>query len=208
MLSRSTISLQHCEEEFSGKVALLEFLDGHHLVSIREMLHLLPAEEMDDEAAHLPHILSPMDAGAIVGVACMPHGVDVQSPGLQHPADLLRQEFQLGGGEGHAVEHVGEAAVKGTVFEGERLTDIVPERLDRSGKAALLRLSGDGIDSLFAVIKGADLKPLLREKERVAPSAAAQFEDAGSAFFLEERSRLPGGMARRRAEHVGHFRKR
>ena len=85
--------------------------------------------------------------GSIMGVTPVPCGVDVQSPRRQYPADLLRQELQLCGGKGHAVEHVGETSVKRGVVKGEWSPDIVHQRRNRLPEAQLLRFLGDGCNT-------------------------------------------------------------
>jgi len=53
------------------------------------MRHLLFTEEMNNEAANLPQVFSSVHPRLIMGIAGVSYGVDVQSPRLEYPPNLL-----------------------------------------------------------------------------------------------------------------------
>jgi ribosomal protein S6 len=60
-----------------------------------------------------------------VNIGGVAHGVDVQCRGFQHTADLVREGLQIGGGERHAKEHMGETAIEKPIRKRKRLPDIM-----------------------------------------------------------------------------------
>lgn len=95
------------------------------------MLNFFLGEKMDDEPANFVHIFSSVDARAIMGIPCVPDCVDIDSIGLQNSSHFLREKFKFMGSEGHAIEHMGVAAIEELIFKGKALPNIATQDRNR-----------------------------------------------------------------------------
>ncbi|AIH59411.1 Uncharacterised protein [Mycobacterium tuberculosis] len=123
--------------------------------------------------------------GAVVRIAGMPNGVDELSTRPQHPADLGNDCMNFAGGQRHTQRHVCKGAVNGTGFDGQRLAQIVHNRLHPRGDPARLGTSAKLRDGNVAEIGGHHREALASEIQGVTPMTGRQLQHPLHAVGIE-----------------------
>jgi len=131
--------------------------------------------------------------------------VDVEPPRPEDPVDLPVERLDLRPAEGHAVEHVREAAVHGGIREGKRLAQIVVDGRNHLPQVRLDALVDNPPEPVFAVIKSIDPETHAREVDGVAALPGAQLQDE-AALFPQEARRSPFRRVARLSAEEFHLR--
>ena len=94
-------------EKLSRQRAFFKLVDAQDVEPRRQISNRFPAEKMDGKTATaFEGILSSGYTNTVLGVAGMPHRVNVEAAWCQHAPDLLRETFELRCAKRHAEEHV------------------------------------------------------------------------------------------------------
>ena len=158
---------------------------------------------MDDEAAVLVHVVTVGDAGTVVSVVGGADGVDDETTGAHHAAQIDDEPLELGRRERHAEQHVRVGHVDAGVRDGKSFTDVVDLDGHPISKPGGAGLGLDRVAALGRVVEGVYVEPAAGEVERVASLARAQLEHGRGARSLEHIGGGNGRLAGLVAVHLG-----
>ncbi|CAM3875931.1 hypothetical protein ALCH109712_09640 [Alkalicoccus chagannorensis] len=153
-------------------IACCQLLD-HRLIKI-----------VNDVAAAFVDVSAMVTAGAVMGIARVPHGIDDFSSRTEHAVQPLDQSLQLLSGKRHTEEHVRVTRVERRFLKGQRCLHVMTNGMHTILQTECCCFLSDSGRTAFRIVEHRDVKALRCEVARISPLSASELENVRDAGFF------------------------